>query len=288
MITEKLISVHLSEKDFGRLQNLIKTQCGINMTPGKKTMIQARLQKRLRSTGIDTISEYCNYLFSHEGMKKELVHMIDAITTNKTDFFRESAHFDILTERILPEITQSRQWSVYKPLQVWSAGCATGEEAYTLAMILNKHAMNHKGLKFTVLATDISTKALEEAKLGIYHSDKIESVPAEMKKKYLLQSRDRKKRLVRIIPELRKHVQFERLNLIEDGYRTGGHMNIIFLRNVLIYFDRMMHEKILNSISLHLTHGGYVFVGHAETLHGLNVPYTQVFPTVYKKIMSHN
>jgi len=122
----------------------------------------------------------------------------------------------------------------------------------------------------------------------MYHFDKIESVPAGMKKKYLLQSRDRKKRLVRIIPELRKHVQFERLNLIEDGYRIGGHMNIIFLRNVLIYFDRMMHEKILNSISLHLTHGGYVFVGHAETLHGLNVPYTQVFPTVYKKIMSHN
>ncbi|MBE0425800.1 MAG: protein-glutamate O-methyltransferase [Nitrospirae bacterium] len=279
----KLKSIHLSDKDFSRLQYLIKNHCGIRMTSNKKTMIQARLQKRGRNLGIDTITEYCDYLFSHEGMKNELIHMIDAITTNKTDFFRESTHFDILVKNVLPDIIQDKIWSVNKPLRVWSAGCSTGEEPYTLAMVLSEFAANQKNFRFSILATDISTKVLDEAKLGIYNIDRIDPVPFEMKVKYLLRSRDRRKGLVRIIPELRKYVKFQRLNLLEEDYTISERMDIVFLRNVLIYFDRLTHEKILNRLSRYLNYDGYLFIGHAETLNGLDVPFIQVMPTIYKK-----
>jgi chemotaxis protein methyltransferase CheR len=258
------------------------------VTSNKKTMIQARLQKRMRSLGIDTIDEYCKYLFSNEGMKYELLNLIDAVTTNKTDFFRESAHFHALVKNILPEFIKNRQWTAHKQIKVWSAGCATGEEAYTLAMILKEFTMNQKDLEFHILATDVSTKALEEAKLGMYQYDKVEAVPAEMKIKYLLISKDRRKRLVRIVPELRKHVQFERVNFVEEDYKIGECVDIIFLRNVLIYFERAMHERILQKVSRYLNHGGYIFIGHAETLYGLNVPFIQVAPTIYRKVVSRN
>jgi chemotaxis protein methyltransferase CheR len=265
--------------------------CGIKVTPNKKTMIQVRLQKRVRSLGIGTIAEYCKYLFSHEGMKNELIYMIDAVTTNKTDFFREPVHFSVLIKDVLPELIQNRLWSVHQPLSVWSAGCSTGEEPYTLAMVLseftesqkNLRSESQKNLRFSVLATDISTGVLEEAKRGIYQIEKTEPVPFEMKVKYLLRSRDRSRKLVRVIPELRRYVKFQRLNLIDENYAVSGRVDIIFLRNVLIYFDRPSHEKILNRLSQYLNYGGYIFIGHAETLTGLDVPLIQVLPTVYKK-----
>lgn len=276
-------SVQLTDRDFNRLQSLIRMHCGINMTPNKKTLVQTRLQKRLRVLGIDSIKTYCEYLFSKEGFEHELIHMIDVITTNKTDFFREPAHFDIMVRRLLPEMIENGDWSAHRPLKIWSAGCATGEEAYTLAMILHEFSQNHHSLPFSIFATDISTKALREANLGIYHYEKIEPVPKEMKKKYLLQSKDKSSRLVRIIPELRRYVQFGRLNFMEKEYSIRERNNIIFLRNVLIYFERVSHEIILNRLSNYLIKEGYLFIGHAETLHGLNVPFQQAFPAVYKK-----
>jgi len=170
-------------------------------------------------------------------------------------------------------------------LMVWSAGCSTGEEPYTLAMLLKDFAGKYPGFnfEFLILATDISTRVLEAAKRAIYDNEKVAPVPQEMKKRYLLRGKNDKKGHVRIVPELREVVKFRRLNFLEDNYGMREPMDIIFCRNVIIYFDRTTQEKILNMFARQLSPGGYIFIGHSETLHGLDVPLVQVAPTVYRK-----
>ncbi len=275
----------LSDRDFQRLSTFIHTECGIKMPPSKKTMLESRLQKRLRSLGIKSFPQYCDYLFSQDGMENEFVHMIDVVTTNKTDFYREPRHFDYLVQDALPELMAKHGAGIRRNLMIWSAGCSTGEEPYTLAMVLNEFAQRCPGFKFrfTILATDISTKVLEKAKKAIYEHDRIAPVPPDQKKKYLLKSRDNKRGLVRIVPELREAVKFRRLNFLEGSFGMREPMDVIFCRNVIIYFDRPTQETLLNRFYDHLCPGGYMFLGHSETLHGLNVPLVQVSPTVYRK-----
>jgi len=277
----------LSTKEFARLGEFIQTECGIKMSASKKTMLEARLRKRLRSLDMESFSEYCDYLFSPRGVKNELIHMIDVVTTNKTDFFREPAHFDYLFHTALPELIASRGSDIRKKLVLWSAGCSTGEEPYTLSMVLSEFAESHPGsaINYMILATDISTKVLEQAKLGIYEYDKIEPIPMEFRKKYLLRGKDREKKLIRIIPELRTVIKFRRLNFMEGDFGMREPMDIIFCRNVIIYFDRPTQEILLNRFCRHLRPGGYIFMGHSETLHGLNVPLVQAAPMVYRKPM---
>jgi chemotaxis protein methyltransferase CheR len=273
----------LPDKLFQKLSKLIYFQCGIKMPISKRTMLQARLQKRMRKLGIRTFSRYCDYLFSSRGMERELIHMIDVVTTNKTDFFREPKHFEFLSCRVLPELVQA-QTTVRKRVKIWSAGCSTGEEPYTLAMVMEDFAEQVRGLSYSILATDISTKVLEVAKTGIYESEKVESVPLNFKKKYLLRSKDRNKNLVRIVPELRSRVFFQRLNFMHKDFGVSKSLDVIFCRNVMIYFDRETQEKLLNRFCKNLSNSGYVFIGHSETLHGLDVPLTMVSPTVYRKV----
>jgi chemotaxis protein methyltransferase CheR len=275
----------LSDRDFVRLSEFIQNECGIKMAPSKKVMLQARLQKRLRRLRMPSMSAYCNYLFSPAGIENELIHMIDVITTNKTDFFRESRHFDYLVQNALPELIAGHGVGIRHKLMVWSAGCSTGEEPYTLAMVLKDFANNYTGCKFEslILATDISTRVLEIAKRAIYDDEKVVPVPQEMKRKYLLQGKNDKKGSVRIIPELREIVEFRRLNFLENSYRMREPVDIIFCRNVIIYFDRSTQEEIVNKFVRNLNPGGYLFIGHSETLHGLDVPLTAVSPSVYRK-----
>ena len=275
----------LSDRDFQRLSGFIHTECGIKMPASKKIMLESRLQKRLRSLGIKSFSQYCDYLFSQAGMENEFIHMIDVVTTNKTDFYREPRHFDYLVQDALPELMAKHGAGIRRNLMIWSAGCSTGEEPYTLSMVLNEFAERCPGFKFRfmILATDISTRVLEKAKKAIYEYDRVAPVPPDQKKKYLLRSRDKYKGLVRITPELRETVKFRRLNFLEDNFGMREPMDIIFCRNVIIYFDRPTQEKLLNRFYDHLCPGGYMFLGHSETLHGLNVPLVQVSPTVYRK-----
>jgi chemotaxis protein methyltransferase CheR len=276
---------NLSDKDFQRLSTFIHTECGIKMPDSKKVMLESRLQKRLRSLGIKSFTQYCDYLFSPSGIENEFIHMIDVVTTNKTDFYREPRHFDYLVKDALPELMAKHGAGIRRDLMIWSAGCSTGEEPYTLAMVMNEFAERCPGFRFRfmILATDISTRVLEKAKKAVYEHDRIAPVPPEQKKKYLLKSRDRHKGLVRIAPELRKSVKFRRLNFLEGSFGMRESMDIIFCRNVIIYFDRPTQETLLNRFHDHLSPGGYVFLGHSETLHGLNVPLVQVAPTVYRK-----
>jgi len=264
----------LSLKDFSRLKGFIYSHCGINMTDVKRTMLEARLQKRLKTLEMPSFSSYCDYLFSREGTEKELVQMIDVVTTNKTDFFREPAHFQYLIDKALPEIL--RNHGKQKIVSVWSAGCSSGEEPYTLAMVLKEFGCN-----FHILATDISTRVLEKAKLAVYEKDRISPIPIELKRKYLLKSKDPNKKLYRIVGDLRDKVNFRRLNFMDDDFGFREKMDIIFCRNVIIYFDKITQERLLKRFCNYLSPNGYIFMGHSETLFGMNVPLKQVSPTVY-------
>lgn len=267
-------SLDLSHRDFKRLRQFIYDECGINMSDAKKTMLEVRLRKRLKKLNLHSFSEYCEYLFSPEGYREELVDMIDQITTNKTDFFREPSHFEYLATKATPELKRTR-----KELVLWSAGCSSGEEPYTIAMYLNEANSN-----FRIFATDISTSVLEKARVAIYDSERIQPVPDDFKKKYLLINRDKTNVLYRIVPELRNRVIFKRLNLMDNDFGLGEQMDIIFCRNVIIYFDGPTREKILQKICACLAPDGYLFMGHSETLFGLNLPLVQVAPTIYRRI----
>ncbi|MHB8907581.1 MAG: CheR family methyltransferase [Syntrophales bacterium] len=275
----------LSREDFLRLSAFIHAECGIKITEGKKVMLEARFQKRLRILGMKTFNDYCAYLFSPEGMEHELYHMIDTVTTNKTDFFREPSHFELLVNTVLPAIIASPKPGARKKLSIWSAGCSTGEEPYTLAMVVNEFVQRYPDPDFTwfILATDISTKVLEKARQAVFDRDRVIPVPDSLKRKYLLKSKDRNKGLVRIVPELRQVVDFRRLNFMDDDFGFREKIDIIFCRNVIIYFDRSTQARLLNKFCRQMVPGGYLFMGHSETLHGLDVPLVQVAPTVYRK-----
>lgn len=283
MTGNMLNHIRITDKEFRKLGDFIHTHYGIKMPPAKRTMLEARLQKRLRTLGMDSFSDYSKYIFSPEGERNEMVHMVNMITTNKTDFFREPQHFTVLVEKVLPELENNFNIGFRRPLKLWSAGCSSGEEPYTLAMVLSEYAEKKPGFKFEILGSDISTKVLDAAAMAIYNESKVEPVPLALKKKYLLRSKDRDKTEVRIVPELRGHVRFRRINFMHDDFGLREDMDIIFCRNVIIYFDRPTQEKLLNRLGGHLMSGGYIFMGHSETLNGLNVPFVPSVPTVYKK-----
>lgn len=273
----------MTAQEFVRLSEFIHTQCGIKMPHGKKIMLEARLQKRLKSVGAATFGEYCEYLFHSPNSQDELVQMINAVTTNKTDFFREPGHFPILTDTVLLPFIDPAPGSG-SCFTIWSAGCSSGEEPYTLAMVLAEFAALHPGFRFSIVATDISTKVLEKAKLGIYDEERVAPVPLSIKQKYLMKSRDRSKGQVRITPELRSLIRFERVNLMDEQYRRPELLDVVFCRNVIIYFERVNQEKLLGRLCNSLKPGGYLFLGHSETVHGFDLPLQRVTSTVYRKI----
>ncbi len=273
----------LANQDFKRLSSFIYSELGIKLPDSKNTMLESRLAKRLRVLGMSSYSDYCDYVFSDQGQQDELIHLFDVVTTNKTDFFREPTHFDFLTRTALPEIINSNARGGRKKLKVWSAGCSTGEEPYTLGMVLSDYALATRNFGFEILATDISTRVLEMARRAVYARDRIDPIPADVRKKYLLKSRDKKSDLVRICPELRTRVCFGRLNFMDREFGLQEVMDIIFCRNVLIYFDRNTQETLLRKFCRHLMPGGFVFLGHSESIHGYDLPLVQVAPTVYRK-----
>ncbi|MCP4692469.1 MAG: chemotaxis protein CheR [Desulfobacterales bacterium] len=274
----------MSKDVFSRYSAFVQDVLGIKMPESKKTMLQGRLLKRMRAVGKETYEEYYDYVFGARGMNRELANMIDAITTNKTEFFREPNHFEYLVRTAAPELIRAGGVGVRGDLLVWSAGCSTGEEPYTLAMVLNEFAERRPGFRFSILATDICTDALQTAALGIYGHEKAEPIPMMMRRKYLLRSKDRNKNQVRIAPELRAAVRFRGLNLMKEAFGIREKKDIIFCRNVIIYFNRITQERVLNRLCRHLNPGGYLFTGHSETLSNFNAPLKAVAPTIYRKL----
>ncbi len=271
----------ISNKDFNRLSEFINQQYGIKMPPAKKVMLQSRLQKRLRTLNITNFKDYVDYVFSDKGQNEEVIHMIDVVSTNKTDFFREPVHFDFLLDQILPNFYSNTKNSI---LKVWSAGCSSGEEPYTIAIVLNEFTENHPGFGYTIYATDISTIMLKSAVNAIYKEEKIDNVPMLIKKKYFLRSKNREEKKVRVVSLLRRKIVFERFNLINDNYNTSDIFDIIFCRNVLIYFNKETQQAILNKLCSRLKNNGIIFLGHSESIAGLDLPLKHIQPTIFRRI----
>ena len=282
-VNSRIMSAALSGNDFRRLSSFIRSECGIKMPEQKRIMLEARLRKRLRALGIESFGEYCDFLFSPEGLEQEKLHMIDVVTTNKTDFFREPKHFDYLTQHAIPELFRLHGAGMRQGLSIWSAGCSTGEEPYTLAMVLTEYAQSQPGFRFSILATDISTRVLEKALRAVYKEERVGLMPASMKKKFLMRSKERERGLVRVVPELRSCIEFRRLNFMDSNFGIDSSFDIIFCRNVIIYFDRPTQQKVLQTIYRHLKPGGYLFMGHSETLSSLSIPLASVGSMVYRK-----
>jgi len=273
----------MKERVFQRFSSFIYDNVGIKMPPAKKTMLEGRLQKRLKALGMVSFEEYSDFVFSRKENDSELIHLINAITTNKTDFFREPAHFDFLVKSALPSILSSRREMQREPLRVWSAGCSSGEEPYTLAMVLSEFAEKKPDFRFSILATDISTKILETARVAIYPEDRTDTISLSLKKKYLLRNKNPALSVVRINPQLRSLVSFRRINFMDDDFGIAEKMDIIFCRNVVIYFDKQTQQILMRKFHRQLRPGGYLFIGHSETLNGLDVNFKPVASTVYRK-----
>lgn len=273
----------MTAEDFKKLSTFIYREYGIKMPEIKKTMLQSRLHKRLRELNMSSYKEYVDYLFSKEGQQTEVIHMIDMVSTNKTDFFREPVHFDFLHSDVLPEILMGERHS--RTVKIWSAGCSSGEEPYTIAISLCEYAALNPAypFDFSIYATDISTRMLKTAMEAIYKEQRVEMLPLNLKKKYLLRSKDRSNPTVRIIPDLRRRISFNRLNFMDSHYNTPDNFDIVFCRNVLIYFDRETQEKVINKLCSKLRPNGFFFLGHSESITNFDVPLQQLRPTIFRK-----
>ena len=271
----------ISSRDYARLCELVYAEAGIRLGTEKKIMLEARIRRRLKALELHSYGQYCDYLFGRQGRKEEIVHFIDVVTTNKTDFFREPRHFDFLVDRALPEVSRNESG---RPFLIWSAGCSTGEEPYTMAIVLSEYAQSHPGFRFRILASDISTVVLGKAELGVYTSDVVAPVAAQLRRKYFMRSRQPGSERVRVVPELRRSIEFRRLNFMDSDYGVPEKADAIFCRNVIIYFDRPTQERILLKLANCLMPGGYMFVGHSETLHDMNLPLEPVAPALYRRI----
>jgi chemotaxis protein methyltransferase CheR len=275
----------IPDSDFRRLTAVLQKDCGIAVSPAKRVMVETRLRKRARHLGMGSLGEYCAFVLSPGGKQQEWANLVDAVTTHKTDFFREPAHFDYMVNRILPELA-ARGVGRSRPLLIWSAACSTGEEPYTLAMVLSDYAESAGApeFMFRIEASDISIPAIETARAAVYRESAVEPVPAALRRKYVLRSKDRDHRVVRIAPEIRSLVRFRQINLTSDDFGFREPLDIVMCRNVLIYFERPVQAQILQRIGLTLRLGGYLVMGHSESLNGLDVPFEAVAPTVYRRI----
>jgi chemotaxis protein methyltransferase CheR len=273
----------LAPRDFNRLAAFITHYSGIKVPAGKRTMLEGRLRKRVAATGATDLSAYCRHLFDEGGLQTEAIHLIDAVTTNKTDFFREPEHFNFVRATALPQILAQRGASAQTLVKAWSAASSIGAEAYTLAMVLAAAGDELGRFRFEIVGTDISTRVLETARMAIYPEAMMAPVPAALRKRFVLRSARSAEPTARIVPELRACVQFGRLNLMDESYRLDRDFDLIFCRNILIYFDKPTQEAVLWRLCAHLRPGGYLFLGHSESLTGLKLPVEPAGATVFRR-----
>ncbi|MBQ0052690.1 MAG: chemotaxis protein CheR [Treponema sp.] len=273
----------LSEDQFNQIADFIQTNVGIKMPEQKRVMVQSRLQARLKALEMTDFNDYINYVFAGGPQsEEEIALMINVLTTNLTNFFREKQHFDYMVQNAIPELIAAGHTN----LELWSAGCSSGEEPYTLSVVMQEYLRNNPGKlsDYSILATDISSRVLEKAMNAVYPMESVADISLDLKKKYFLKSKDKEAALVRIKPELRNKVSFQRLNFMDSSYPVPNTKHIIFCRNVLIYFDKPTQEAVIRKLVSHLVPGGYLFLGHSETIFGMDLPLKTVAPTSFKKI----
>ncbi len=272
----------MSDRLFRQFREVIFEHTGIHLADGKKTMVASRIIKRLRRLRLKSFNEYYLLLQDKEGFEQELGSLIDAITTNKTEFFREHDHFRILVEQVLPALEKEGVWRPYDSLRFWSAGCSTGEEPYTLSMVLNDHLLRLKS-EYSILATDISMEVLQAATRAIYSKNLVQQIPANYRYKYLMAGKGDYKGYYRVLPEIRSKVTFGQLNLMDHSFGIKKKMHVIFCRNVIIYFNLETKRQLIRKFYNQLQPGGYLFLGHSESLSNVSSDFKTVAPTVYRK-----
>ena len=270
----------LKNSDFEKISRLVYEQCGIFLHEGKKELVKARLSKRLRAGGYKSFTDYYHYVTTSEGTE-ELISMIDSISTNLTSFFREESHFVRLRHILLANLEKSGHKGAQKSFKIWSAGCSTGEEPYTLAITISE-AVGQRPLDASILATDISTKVLRIAEAGIYAQDRTKGIALPILKKYFQVGTGNSEGYLRIKSDLKKMITFQRFNLM-DNFHLQNTYDVIFCRNVMIYFDKNTQNVLVNKFYESLKSGGYFFVGHSESLTGLKHRFDYVEPSVYLK-----
>lgn len=269
----------ISDKAFRNIKTLIYKIAGINLSDAKKSLVVGRLNKRLRILGLENFDDYYSYLITKgQAETDELQWFVDLLTTNETYFFREQLHFDFLIKTVLPEFIDN---PASKPLSIWSAASSSGEEGYTLCMILAEYLGIEKNWR--IIGTDISSKILADAKRGIYDEHRVRLVPTNYRHKYLLKGTGSQKGNVAVAPELKKHIKFESFNLIDSALNNEKY-DVIFCRNVLIYFDHETKDKVVNRLCRNLKPGGYLISGRSESLHSLSHGLTTVMPSVYQNV----
>lgn len=271
----------MTQEEFDRLSAFVTANYGIKLPDHKKVMVEGRLQRRLKALNQESFGQYIDLVLGEEETE-EMIEMVNAISTNKTDFFREPVHFDFLNDVVLPE-HHSQVKS--RDMKIWSAAASTGEEIYTIAMVIEEYFREQQasGFGYSILGTDISVEVLRKAISAVYHLARLGSMPLSLRQRYFLKSKEPKKQLVRVKPELRSKTKFGRLNLMDDAYPVDECFDVIFCRNVLIYFDRPTQAMVVKKLSEKLAPGGYLFLGHSESLFGKNADLVQIKPTIYRK-----
>lgn len=274
-------TVRLMNNEYNMLSTFIHDNYGINLTDAKRILLESRLQRRLRVVGLDNFKDYVKLICSGKN-HEEIINMINVVSTNKTDFFRESSHFDYLTKVLLPKMAASND---KKELKIWSAASSTGEEVYTIAMIIEEFKRTSNfDINYSIDGTDISTDVLKKGVKGVYHQSDIAAMPLDLKHRYFLKSKDKESTMVKVIKKLRDQSHFYRFNLMSENFPSKGKYDMIFCRNVLIYFDRKTQFEVIKKLCGSLKTQGHLFLGHSESIIGLELPLKQVIHTGYIKM----
>ncbi|MCS7089625.1 MAG: protein-glutamate O-methyltransferase CheR [Verrucomicrobiota bacterium] len=278
--TQERSADSLSPDDFEFIRQTVYAEAGIQLGPDKRSLVIHRLLKRVRQLGLPSLTAYCNYLRSPAGSAEQGV-MLDLLTTNVTHFFREGAHFEFLAREIL-----QKEWSnparFAREFLAWSAACSSGEEPYSIAIVLSEHALRNPKFRWRVEATDISNRVLEKAMLAVYEEEDLQLPQPTWRARYFQRGIGRWQGHWRIKPELRQRVRFRRWNLLQTPYPFDDKMDVIFCRNVLIYFDREVQRRAVQNLIGQLRPGGYLIVGHSESLLGQLVSLRPLQPSVYR------
>ncbi len=268
----------LSDEEFQKLRRLVFDVAGIYLSEAKRELVISRFSRRLRALNLSTFDEYYRFVISPDGAA-EMENFINSITTNKTDFFREMHHFDFLVERFVPEIVAARR----REIRVWSAGCATGEEPYSIAMVLHHHLVEPHGVNVKIFATDIDTRALDTARSGIYEERQVRPVPEVLLHKYFLRGKGSAFGLYKIKDCIKDLILFRQLNFVADNYPITVLFDLIFCRNVIIYFNAETKRRVIARLVGYLARGGYLVLGHSETLFDAVPGLSYLKNTVYRK-----
>jgi chemotaxis protein methyltransferase CheR len=271
--------LELRDAEFEKISHLVYSHCGIHLHDGKKELVKARLSKRIREGKFASFAEYYDYVKTGEGTD-EFVTMIDSLSTNLTSFFREDDHFRAMS-RFVPTLLREASRRSRPRLRFWSAGCSSGEEPYTMA-ITAYEASQGMNAELRILATDISTRVLKKAEQGIYPADRVKSIPPDLLRRYFQIGQGNWAGHYRVKKEIRDRVTFQRFNLM-DSIAEGDPFDIIFCRNVMIYFDKKTQEALVKRFCSRLAKGGYLFIGHSESLTGLDHEFKYLEPSLYRK-----